>query len=292
MGLDGLALFIDTVRAGSITGAARARGMPKSTLSRRLRQFEERLGVRLLERSTRRLDLTEAGESLFEGAAPFLDELEDIQASVRAYQRHPKGRLSLQVPQELFAAQMGELISEFLQRYPDISLRCTQYSGALPSPSPEFDVQFLLHDAPLPASEWIARPLMSISQGLFAAPRLAAPATLEALSAARCILRAGESAWEFRVDGKERSVPVRGRLVLDSPDMQLHAAIRGQGVVRLARYQAEAAVRRGALVEVRLEGQPLAEQLSAIYRSRQLPLKTRLFIEHFQSHVGRLYSLI
>lgn len=292
MELDSLSLFVDTVRAGSITGAARARSMPKSTLSRRLRQFEERLGVRLLERSTRRLDLTEAGDALFRGAAPFIDELADIQASVRAYQRHPKGRLSLQMPQELFAAQMGELISEFLQRYPDITLSCTQYSGPMPPPSSEFDVQFVLHDASLPATEWVARALMSIPQGLFVAANATAPSTLDALTAGQCILHSGETAWAFRVDGRVQSVPVQGRLVLNSPDMQLHAALRGQGVVRLARYQAEAAVRRGALIEVVLEAVPVAQQLTALYRSRQLPLKTRLFIEHFQSHVGRLYSLL
>jgi DNA-binding transcriptional LysR family regulator len=133
MKLDGLSLFIDTVKAGSITAAAARRGMPKSTLSRQLRQFEEKLGVSLLERSTRRMDLTEAGRTLYDNAQPFLDELADIQSSVLAFQRHPKGRLSIQMPQELFTTQMGELISEFLQRYPDISLSCTQYSGQYPS---------------------------------------------------------------------------------------------------------------------------------------------------------------
>jgi DNA-binding transcriptional LysR family regulator len=294
MELDGLSLFIDTVRAGSITGAAQKRGTPKSTLSRQLRQFEERLGVRLLERSTRRLDLTEAGETLYRSAAPFLDELAEIQASVRAYQRHPKGRLTIQVPQELFTAQMGELISEFLQRYADISLSCTQYSGAMPVPSADFDLQFVLHDTLLPASEWVARPLLSIPQGLFVASHYEGrlPTALADLTDCRCILYTGESSWSFRVGPQVEAVPVRGRLELNSPDMQLHAAIRGQGLAKLARYQAEAAVRRGALVEVVLEGKPVAQQLTVVYRSRHLPLKTRLFLDHFQNHIGRLYSVL
>ncbi|GGX45534.1 LysR family transcriptional regulator [Saccharospirillum salsuginis] len=294
MELDGLSLFIDTVRAGSITGAAEHRGMPKSTLSRQLRQFEEKMGVRLLERSTRRLDLTEAGEALFNNAAPFLEELEDIQDSVRAYQRHPKGRLAIQMPQELFTTQMGELISEFLQRYPEISLCCTQYSGVLPAPSPEFDLQFVLHDSPLPASDWIARTLMSIPQGLFIAShcRERAPTQLSDLADCRCILQSGESMWSFRVGRHIETVPVNGRLVLNSPDMQLQAAIRGLGLARLARYQADPAVRRGALAEVELEGKPVAQQLTVLYRSRHLPLKTRLFLDHFQNHIGRLYSVL
>jgi DNA-binding transcriptional LysR family regulator len=108
----------------------------------------------------------------------------------------------------------------------------------------------------------------------------------------RCILSSAESLWSFRVGQQVKAVPVGGRRILNSPDMQLHAAIRGQGLVRLARYQAEAAVRRGALLEVTLEGQPVAQQLTVVYRSRHLPLKTRLFLEHFQNHIGRLYSVL
>jgi DNA-binding transcriptional LysR family regulator len=74
--------------------------------------------------------------------------------------------------------------------------------------------------------------------------------------------------------------------------MQLQAAVRGLGLARLARYQAELALRRGALVEVLLEGKPVAQQLTVVYRSRQLPLKTQLFLDHFQNHIGRLYSLL
>jgi DNA-binding transcriptional LysR family regulator len=294
MELDGLSLFVDTVDAGSITAAAAKRGMPKSTLSRQLRQFEEKLGVTLLERSTRRLDLTEAGRSLYDSAAPFLDELAEIQSSVLAYQRHPKGRLSIQMPQELFTTQMGELISEFLQRYPDISLSCTQYSGQYPAPSPDHDLQLILHDAPLPDSDWIARSLMSIPQGLYIASHCAdrMPQTLAALGQCNCILQAGETQWTFR-HGKDLTVqPVSGRLVMNSPDMQLQAAVRGLGIARLARYQAESAVRRGALLEVTLTGKPVAQQLTVVYRSRQLPLKTQLFLDHFQNHIGRLYSLL
>ncbi len=294
MELDGLSLFVDTVRAGSITGAAEKRGMPKSTLSRQLRQFEEKLGVRLLERSTRRLDLTEAGETLFTNASPFLEELQDIQESVRAYQRHPKGKLAIQMPQELFTTQMGELISEFLQRYADISLSCTQYSGVLPGPSADYDLQFVLHDKPLPPSDWVARTLMSIPQGLYIASHCKekAPTKLTDLANCRCILQSGESLWSFRVGRHVESVPVSGRLVLNSPDMQLQAAIRGLGLARLARYQAEPALRRGALIEVSLEGKPVAQQLTVMYRSRHLPLKTRLFLDHFQNHIGRLYSVL
>lgn len=294
MELDGLSLFIDTVKAGSITAAAARRGMPKSTLSRQLRQFEEKLGVSLLERSTRRMDLTEAGRTLYDNAQPFLDELADIQSSVLAFQRHPKGRLSIQMPQELFTTQMGELISEFLQRYPDISLSCTQYSGQYPSPSPDHDLQFILHDAPLPDSDWIARSLMSIPQGLYIASHCAEkmPTNLADLSHCRCILQSGETQWSFRIGNDLTVQPVSGRLVMNSPDMQLQAAVRGLGLARLARYQAELALRRGALVEVLLEGKPVAQQLTVVYRSRQLPLKTQLFLDHFQNHIGRLYSLL
>ena len=96
----------------------------------------------------------------------------------------------------------------------------------------------------------------------------------------------------FRQDQQIYTIPVQGRLTLNSPDMRLQAAIRGLGAVRLANYLAEPYVRQGALTAVTFNERPVADTLSVLYRSRQLPLKTRLFLEHFQNHVGRLYSTL
>jgi DNA-binding transcriptional LysR family regulator len=135
---------------------------------------------------------------------------------------------------------------------------------------------------------------MSIPQGLYIASHCAEkmPTNLADLSHCRCILQSGETQWSFRIGNDLTVQPVSGRLVMNSPDMQLQAAVRGLGLARLARYQAELALRRGALVEVLLEGKPVAQQLTVVYRSRQLPLKTQLFLDHFQNHIGRLYSLL
>lgn len=292
--LDAIALFVATIHHGSISRAAKTLGIAKSTLSRQLRQLEHHLGVRLLERSTRQLELTEAGQRLFEQASPHLDELQEIQHTVSALSRLPSGQLTIMVPQELFSSEIAELISEFMHQYPDINLCCTQYSGTPPTPSMRFDLLFILHDQPLPATDWIARPLMSIPQGLYLASGLydTAPETLAALADFPCILQAEESLWYFRHGREVVAQPINGRLQLNSPDMQLQAAIRGLGVARLARYLAEPALRSERLSRLHLEQEPVAMQLSVLYRSRHLPLKTRLFLEHFQNQIGRLSSLL
>ncbi len=294
MELNGLSLFIETIKQGSITGAAKSLGRPKSTLSRQLSEFEAQMGVKLVERSTRRLDLTEAGKALYDQSKDLIAELADIQHSIGAYQRQPKGQLTLLWPQELFTAQMGELISEFLQSWPEISLCGTQYSGSMPTLDANFDLHFVLHQHPLPSSDWIARSLMSIPHQLYVANHCAAmvPKTLEGLTYCKCILQTGEQEWLFRHNQKLHAIPVQGRLTLTSIDMRLQAAIRGLGVVRLPVYLAEPYVRKGALKLIEFDQKPVADELSVIYRSRQIPYKTRLFLEHFQNHLGRLYSQI
>jgi len=294
MELNGLALFIQTIKQGSITQAAKALGKPKSTLSRQLTEFEDHIGVKLVERTTRRLDLTEAGKDLYEQSKELIEELGDIQHSIGAYQRQPKGQLTLLWPQELFTAQMAELVSEFLQSWPQISLCGTQYNGVTPGPNANYDLQFLLHQQPLPSSEWIARTLMSIPHDLYIASHCEnkAPKSLADISDCACILQTGEHEWLFRQGTQLHAIPVSGRLTLNSPDMRMQAAIRGLGIVRLPNYLAQPFVRKGALKALAFEEKPVADELSVIYRSRQLPLKTRLFLEHFQNHIGRLYSQI
>lgn len=290
--LNGLALFVEIIDQGSITAAAKASNRPKSTLSRQLSEFEERLGVRLIDRTTRTLTLTEAGHALYDQSHLLVEELTEIQTSIGAYQRHPKGNLILLWPQELFNEQMAELITEFLDAWPQISVQGSQYVGYEPPLEPQYDLQFILHQQPLQPSDWIARSLMSIPVELYMAPHASFPTphSLKALTERPCILQSNEHEWLFRSSSAIQAVPVRGRLTLNSPELRLRAAIRGQGIVRLPAYIAETAVQQGALKRISFAERPVAEELTVVYRSRQLPLKTRLFLEHFQNHIGRLYS--
>jgi DNA-binding transcriptional LysR family regulator len=294
MDLNGMALFVETIKQGSITQAAAVLGKPKSTLSRQLTELEDSLGVKLMERTTRKLNLTEAGRELYEQSRELVEELGEIQTSIGAYQRHPKGELNVLWPQELFTEQMAELISEFLQSWPLIKFKGTQYSGNSPHLDAAFDLQFILHQQPLPASDWIARTLLSIPHDLYFASHCInkAPKNIKALSSCSCILQAEEHEWLFRHNAELHAIPVQGRLTLNSPDMRLQAAVRGLGVARLPNYLADPCVRQGSLVKLAFKEKPAADELSVVYRSRQLPLKTRLFLEHFQNHIGRLYSQI
>lgn len=294
MELDNLALFIETINQGSITKAAEKLNKPKSTISRQLSVLEQQIGVKLMERTTRRLALTEAGQALYSRSAPYIEELKEIGEEVNAFAREPKGMLRILWPQELFTETMSELITEFLQAYPQVQFCGTQYNGVTPNLQNDIDIHFVLHQHALPDSDWIARSLMSIPQGLYIAAHCAkkAPIQLKELSQSPCILQGGEHQWLFRNQDSIDAIDVSGRLTLNSPDMRLQAAIRGLGIVRLPVYVAEPYIRRGALAPLTFKEKPLADQLSVIYKSRQLPLKTRLFLEHFQGHLGRLYSQV
>jgi DNA-binding transcriptional LysR family regulator len=252
MELDNLALFIETIKQGSITKTAEKLQKPKSTISRQLTALERQLGVKLMERTTRRLELTEAGEALYSRSAPFIEELKEIGQEVNAFAREPKGRLSILWPQELFTETMSELITEFLQAYPQVKFCGTQYNGAAPKLQSEIDLHFVLHQNSLPDSDWIAQSLMSIPQGLYIAAHCAAkaPKHLQDLPGYPCILQGDEFQWLFRQGGAIDAIDVSGRLTLNSPDMRLQAAIRGLGLVRLPVYLAEPYIRRGALAAV------------------------------------------
>ena len=288
--LEDLLLFTTIVDCGSLTAAAERLGMPKSRLSRRLAALEQQLGSQLLLRTTRRQQLTETGRLLYRRSQPHLEALSQVEEDVGSLVNTPRGKLRLLLPLEFFNRLISELICDFADRYPQIELCCSHYSGLMPGDTDNADLIFVLHESPLPASDWITRSLLSFPQSIYAAKQrdLAAIRTPADLARHPCILGADEHQWLFRDGDQLQAVPVCGRIVLSSPEMRLEAAAHNLGLIKLPDYLCHHSRVGEQLKPVPLSHAPQAQQLSVLYQSRSVPLKVRLFLEFFQSHLGRL----
>ncbi len=299
MKLDNLKLFVHTLKEGSITGAAGKLGMAKSSLSRHLTELEAEFNIRLLNRRPRNLTATEAGQLLFDQLQPLMEGLDEVSHFMEHWREEPRGSLTMLLPLEFFNEDMGELTVEFIQAYKDIKLNVSHYSGPLPDNSADFDLCFALHDRPLPASDLIARSLMSVPQGIYGGAHCAAYCgekagfdDLSQLSSAQVILQPGERDWLFRSQAGTISVPVSGRLTMSSQQMSIVAAIRGLGLVKLPCYLAEQQVRQGTLRQIHTPLPLEAQSVSVVYPGRVMPRKSRALLEFIQDNIGRLHSKI
>lgn len=307
MKLDNLKLFVKTLQAGSVTQAAKDLGMPKSSLSRHLTELETEFNIRLLDRRPRNLAATEAGQLLYNQAAPLMEGLEDVSHFMEGWREEPRGSLKILLPQEFFNQQVGQLAVEFSHRYKEICLTINHYSGELPSNNRDYDLTFAVHDSPLPASDLIARELMSLPQGIYCSPHCATQISIHELSDLsnyKVILENNESSWQFlkRQDKRETkpskkraetvSIPVSGRLNMNSAEMRLIGAIRGMGMIKLPQYIADQQLRLGALKQVCTPYPLEAQTVSVLYPTRMMPRKTKTFLDFIQDNIGRLQSVV
>ncbi len=292
--LDDLLFFVTLVEAGSLTKAADKLSIPKSKVSRHLTQLEQALGNPLLIRTTRKQHLTESGQLLYRAAKPHIDALHKVEEEVGALINEPKGQLNILLPLDFFNQIMSALVAEFALMYPNITLNCAHYSGPLPDEQQKFDITFVLHESPLPESNWIAKGLLSFPQSIYASERYDAShiSSPEDLINENCILAHEQDQWLFR-DGtrnnnKLQAVPVKARVVFTSPEMRRQATIRNIGLAKLPNYTCQLDCK---MQKIKLTKQPVAQQLSVLYHSRSIPLKTRVFLDFFQNNLGRLELL-
>jgi len=315
--LDDLLLFITIVEEGSMTLAAKKLNMPKSKLSRHLVNLEQQMTSQLLIRTTRKQQLTESGRLLYQASKPHIDALSLVEDDINALVSEPKGKLNLLFPLEFFNQIISELITDFAKLYPKICLSCRHYSGTLPDFDYQNDLTFVLHEGLLPESSWIAKTLLNFPQSIFAASEadVSHINQPEDLEKEKVILAdSDDKQWGFRDKGNIQVIPVTGRIILSSPEMRLQATKRNLGLAKLPDYlcqvtdnkedkdvafdaltnekrvldKASSSLTYCGLQRVNLSKQPMAQQLSILYHSRSIPLKTRIFIDYFQSNIGRL----
>ena len=300
--IDDLRLFVILVEEGSFTAAANKLNIAKSKLSRRLVQLEEQLGCELLIRTTRNQQLTESGRLLFCESRQHIEALSQVEETLALSQNQLQGHINISLPLEFFNRAISQIIADFLQLHPKIAITCHHYSGSLPVFDPHYDLSFVLHEQTLPASNWIARELASFPQAIYIARQYfnqhflskndtemqALP--IETLSALDCVLAEHNEPWFFRQAESEQVIYVKGRAVLSSPEMRLQACQQGLGVCKLPEYviNSQNQNQNQKIKVLNLTSPPVAQRLSVLYQSRSIAMKTRSFLDFFQSRIGQL----
>lgn len=294
MDLNEVLIFTKVVEARSFTAAARELGLPKSTVSRKVSQLEERLGVRLLQRTTRKLNLTDIGSAYYQRASRIVSEIEEAELAVAQMQRAPRGTLRITAPVDIAAAFLGDLVAEYLESHPDVSIEVLSTGRIVDLVEEGFDLA--IRAGTLSDSSLIARKLAPARLHVLASPAYLAkhgePRHPKELTEHECILfgdpRPARS-WRFEGPEGELSVHIDGRLRADNFTMIRDALVSGYGVGRLPSHLAHAEVRRGGLVEVLADWLPSGSGVYAVYpTSRHLSPKVRTFIDFLAERLSSL----
>src|SRR5215470_7164846 len=209
MDLNEIAVFTRVVQAGSFTAAARLLGMPKSTVSRKVAELEERLRARLLQRTTRKLSLTDAGRTYFDYGVRIVNELEAAEAAVGSLQEKPRGLL--RVTAGVNNTWLGEIVAEFLKRYPEVQLEMLCTGRSVDLVEERFDLG--IRAGALADSSLVARSLGSATWFLVATPaylkRRRRPRTPDDLKEHACLLfGAGSMTVNLKLERADESVQV------------------------------------------------------------------------------------
>lgn len=273
--LNDLYYFAAVVDHGGFSSAARALGVQKSKLSRRVLLLEERLGVRLLNRSSRRFSVTEVGREVHERCVAMLVEAEAAEQVAAEVGAEPRGVVRMSCPTALLSFQFGALVARFMMQHPLIEVHLESTNRRVDVIAEGFDLAIRVRLPPLEPSDLVMRRLDESTQCLVAAPSLVdgtatSPVDLCRLPSLDAGPRHRDCAWELHhADGQVATVPHSPRLVTDDMAVLREAAIAGAGAVQLPTIFIWEDVRAGRLVHVLPDWRPRAGVVHAVFPSRR-----------------------
>jgi DNA-binding transcriptional LysR family regulator len=290
--LQEMAVFARVVGAGSLSAAARELGLSPALVSRRLAALEARLGVRLINRTTRSLHLTDDGASYYEACTRVLSDIEEADAAVAAGRVEPRGVLRVALPASFGHQHIAPLIPRFAERYPKIQLALSLSDRNVNLIEEGFDLAVRI--AHLEDSSLTARKLAPNRRVVCASPayleRHGTPRTPEELLRHNCLTTSEFAmSWDYKgPDGKPGSVRVSGRYSCDNWEVLREWALAGLGIALKSTWDVHRLLADGSLVEV-CPGYAFHSDVAiyAVYPSRRLlPAKTRVFIEFLAESFG------
>lgn len=286
--LNDLYYFVQVVDHGGFAPAGRALGIPKSKLSRRLAMLEERLGARLIQRSTRHFAVTEIGLRYYEHCRAMLVEAEAAQEVIDISRAEPRGVVRLTCPIALLHANVGPMLADFMAAHPLINLHLEATNRRVDVVSEAVDVAIRVRPPPLEDSDLVMRVLADRGQCLAASPGLvqqhgfaATPGELDGWPSLGLGPPHGPQRWElFGPDGAQATVYHQPRFVTSDMVALRDAAVAGVGVVQLPRLMLRDHLASGELVCVVPGWEPRREIIHAVFPSRRgiLP-SVRLLID-------------
>lgn len=280
-----LAFFQRVASQGSLTSVARDLGLSLAAVSKRLTALEQRLGVQLVQRTTRRLDLTPEGQLYLEGARPILRQLEELESAVARHQPVLRGRLSINASFGFGRRHIAPLLSRFAAMHPqlELSLHLSAQPVSLQDSGIDIDLRF----GEPPDTRLIAHRLLANPRILCAAPayldRAGTPDSVASLAQHNCIvLRQYESdyaVWRFMRDGREYSQKVSGTLSTNDGEVAMRLALDGHGLLLRSHWDVHPHLQRGELIPLLPDYLPPPADLYAVYQHRRhVPPRYSAFI--------------
>jgi DNA-binding transcriptional LysR family regulator len=283
--LEAMAILVAAAEAGSLSAASRRLGRPLATVSRKVSELEGHLGTRLLNRSSRRLTLTDAGQSYVVACRRILDEVGEAERAASGEYRAPRGDLTVTAPVVFGRLHVLPVVAEFLEVYREIDIRIVLTDRLVNLFEEHIDLAVRI--GILPDSSLFATRIGAIRRVVCASPAYFAkrgtPQSPRDLESHDCIsfeVLNAPDAWTFPIEKSQVSIPIHSRLVVNTAEAAVDAAIAGVGITRVLSYQVEAAIRDRSLTLALREFEPASWPVSLVYGGgRLLPLKLRAFLD-------------
>ncbi|MFT5451034.1 MAG: DNA-binding transcriptional LysR family regulator [Enterobacterales bacterium] len=284
--LDGLKTVIAVVETNSFTAASERLGMSKALVSKYVGEVETKLGIRLFNRTTRKLALTEAGRRYYEQSIILLEQYSVLVDNVTGEQSNPRGLLKISAPVTFGEMQLSALLPKFIKLYPELKIELVLTNGAIDMLEEGIDVR--LRTGCLDDSNMIARHLKTFPLVLSASPEYinknGLPKTPKEVAEHQCIIdsnfRVGQQWPIISPDGTADTISVSSSVAVNSPQAVREIAIAGGGIAMSPQFIVEDAIRDGRLITILPEYTTLEFGLFAIYPHRKyVAKKVRCFID-------------
>jgi DNA-binding transcriptional LysR family regulator len=281
-----MSILVTAAEEGSLSAAARRLGIPLTNVSRKVSELEAHLKTRLVNRSSRRLTLTDAGRSYIADCKRILDLVGEAERAATGEYGAPKGDLVITAPIVFGRLHVLPLVTEFLKAYPDIDVRMVFADRIVNLFEEHIDLAVRIGE--LPDSSLIATRIGTIRHVVCGSPSYLAargmPETPDELGRHDCITFEGlisPSAWTFTVGKATKSVPIHSRLIVNTAEAAINAAADGVGITRVLSYQVAHEVRTNQLVLALKDFEPVPWSVSLVYAGqRLLPSKMRVFLDY------------
>jgi DNA-binding transcriptional LysR family regulator len=283
--LESMTVLLAVMDAGSLSAAGRKLGMPLPTVSRKVSELEAHLKARLLTRTTRRLTLTDAGRSYVAACRRILEDIHEAERAAAGEYSEPRGELVVTAPVVFGRLHVVPIVNEFLKAYPEVTVRLALGDRLVNLVEDHIDLALRIGD--LPDSGLTTTSLGAIRRVACASPTYLAergtPSDPRELSSHQCVsfeLFAPANTWRFRDDGVDTGVEIHPRLVVNTAEAAIDAAIAGVGITCILSYQVESALRAGLLDLVLRRFEPEPIPVSFLYSGQgRLAQKLRALLD-------------
>lgn len=287
-----MALFVEVVRTKSFSRAAEALDVPISSLSRRIAELEKAVGLRLLNRTTRKVELTEAGAAYFNRCQSIVDTARVAHEDLSEMVTLPRGHLRISTSGDFAVLYLAPLLVEFRARYPDISFEIDTSQRVVDLLAEHFDVA--LRVGVVAESALIAQRLAMLPVQLYAAPGFLAtlaaspqvPGDLQTCSCIRFGVMPDSATWSLLRGGECANVPVSGAYTVTSIGLVRQLALLGVGIGVMDAAMVAEDIQAGRLVRVLPDWELKPLPVHALTASRLLPAKTRMFIDFLMARMN------